>query len=121
LTSEDVRKALVLFQHSERIKTFLIVASKMVDGLRGLEGAELSGARGMFKRFLDALMAEVRMAHNITKRAEFGDVNAVLSEVSNLTGSGLVDEAVRKIAEAISMVTTCGSEALEVLRRGGLI
>jgi len=111
----------MLFQHSERVKTFLIVASKMVDGLRGLAGDELSGARGMFKRFLDALMAEVRMAHNATGREEFGDVNALLSEVSSLASSGLVDEAVRKIAEAISVVTTCGSEALDALRREGVI
>jgi len=121
LAQKDVRDALVLFQHSERIKSFLIMASKMLDGLRGLEGAELSGAKRMFKHFLDALMTEVRIAQNTTGRQEFGDVNAMLSEVSNLAHSGLLDEAVRKVAEAISVVTTCGSEAYELLKREELI
>ena len=75
----------------------------------------------MFKRFLDAIMTEVRLAQNVTKRQEFGDVNALLSEVSNLVGSGLVDEAMRKLAEGISLVATCGSDALDFLREKGLV
>ena len=118
---ESAQEAIMLFQFSERVKSFLIVASRMVDGLKGLEGAELTGARGMFKRFIDAVMAEVRLAHNATRRQEFGDVNALLSEVSNLAGSGLVDEAVRRLAEAISLTATCGSEALAFLQEKGLV
>jgi len=118
---ESARDAIMLFQFSERVKSFLIVASRMVDGLKGLEGAELTGARGMFKRFLDAVMAEVRLAQSATRRQEFGDVNALLSEVSNLAGSGLVDEAVRRLAEAISLTATCGSEALAFLQERGLV
>ena len=118
---ESAQDAIMLFQFSERVKSFLIVASRMVDGLKGLEGAELTGARGMFKRFIDAVMAEVRLAHNATRRQEFGDVNALLSEVSNLAGSGLVDEAVRRLAEAISLTATCGSEALAFLQEKGLV
>ena len=118
---KSTKEALVLFQFSERVKSFLIVASRMLDGLRGLEGAELSGAREMFKRFLDAIMTEIRLAQNATGRQEFGDVNAALSEVSNLANSGLVDEAVRKVAEAISMATTAGGEALAFLREKGLV
>ena len=117
----SVKEAIALFQFAERIKSFLIVASKMVDGLKGLEGAELSGAKDMFKRFLDAVMAEARLAMNATGRQEFGDVNALLSEASTLARSGLVDEAVRRIAEAISTVATCGGEALGFLKEKGLI
>ncbi|HDJ26620.1 MAG TPA: hypothetical protein ENF34_04825 [Candidatus Bathyarchaeota archaeon] len=118
---ESARDAIMLFQFSERVKSFLIVASRMVDGLKGLEGAELTGARGMFKHFLDAVMAEVRLAQNATRRPEFGDVNALLSEVSNLASSGLVEEAVRRLAEAISLTATCGSEALAFLQEKGLV
>jgi len=118
---ESAREAIMLFQFSERVKSFLIVASRMVDGLKGLEGAELTGARGMFKHFLDAVMAEVRLAQNATRRQEFGDVSALLSEVSNLASSGLVDEAVRRLAEAISLTATCGSEALAFLQEKGLV
>ncbi len=121
MASGETRDALILFQHSERVKAFLIMASKMVDGLKGLEGEELSGAKRMLGLFLGALMAEVRIAQNTTGRQEFGDVNAILSEVSNLASSGLVDEAVRRIAEAITIVTTCGSEAYELLRKAGLM
>ncbi len=117
----SVKEAMTLFQFSERIKAFLIVASKMVDGLKGLEGAELSGARRMFGRFLDAVMAETRLAMNATGRQEFDDVNSLLSETSNLARLGLVDEAMRMIADAISRVATCGSEALSFLRERGLL
>ena len=118
---ESAQDAIMLFQFSERVKSFLIVASRMVDGLKGLEGAELTGAKGMFKHFLDAVMAEVRLAQNATRRQEFGDVSALLSEVSNLASSGLVDEAVRRLAEAISLTATCGSEALAFLQEKGLV
>ena len=117
----SVREAMMLFQFSERIKAFLIVASKMIDGLKGLEGAELSGAKRMFGRFLDAVMAEARLAMNATGRQEFDDVGSLLSETSNLARSGLVDEALRMIADAISRVATCGSEALSFLKERGLI
>jgi len=121
LAEMGMREAITLFQFSERVKSFLIITSKMLDGLLGLEGDELKGARSMFERFLGAVMTEVRLAQNATRRQEFGDVNAMLSEVSSLARSGLIDEAVRKVAEAISLATTCGSQALAKLREEGLI
>ena len=76
-----MREMINLLKHSERIKSELIIASKMLVALEGFKGDELNGAAKMLEYYFNALLTEVGIAYNSTKNVKFKEI---LDLISNL-------------------------------------
>ncbi len=68
----ETRRPILIFQYSERIKSELIIAFELLAKMVTLEGDELSGAKKLMIRFLEALMGEIRIVQNIEKSVNSG-------------------------------------------------
>ncbi len=100
-----------LLKHSERIKSELIIGSKMLVALKGFKDAEFTGALKMLEQYFQALLTEVGIALNSTKDLRFKDI---LDLISNLNFADY-NTSMESISKAVSITTTCANEAFQTL------
>ncbi len=111
----DTKKTILIYQHAERIKSELIIASRLTAQLDLLTGQERKGAEIMMTAFLEALVGEIRIGRmgenaDYLQRAE----EKVIEAIKKLTFFG-EKEVNRCISEALSAVTTVCQRAMEEL------
>ena len=116
----DVKRAITCHQFSEKIKSELIIASRLLWTVEELKGEELEGAKKLFSSFLDALIAEINLAYTVVKMQDFEKANTKVMEIKESISLGQYQEAAKLISQAISFVTTCGHRAAETLIEKGL-
>ena len=117
----DTRKAILIFQYSERIKSELIIASGLLEKMITLEGQELKGAEKLMTSFLEAIVGEIRIAQHVEKSMNFiGAEKKILEAIGKMK---LLEhsEINRCISEALSLITTLSQRAMEVLINNRLI
>ncbi len=119
--SLDVRKAIICFQYTERIKSELIIAANLLGEIGELKGDELVGAEKLMLSLLRALQGEVRIAHNVLRMQNLEEADDKVAEVAEKVRSREYPEATRRISEAISLITTGGQQATEVLKEKGFL
>jgi len=117
----DVRKAIICFQYVERIKSELIIAAKLLGEIEGLKGDELAGANKVMLSLLEALLGEVRIAHNVLGMRDFEEASMQVGEAAGNVRSHEYSEAIKRISRAISFVTTSGQHAMQTLKVKGLL
>ena len=100
-----------LLKHSERIKSELIIGSKMLVALKSFKDDEFVGALKMLEQYFQALSTEVGIALNSTKDLRFKEI---LDLISNLNFADY-NNSMEKIAKAVSITTTCANEAFQTL------
>jgi hypothetical protein len=119
--STEIGKAIVGFQYVERVKSELIIASKMLDRLTELSGEELNGAFKIYSFFLEALEGEINIAHNVLGMKEFENAGSKVREASEKMRLNQYEEAMRLISEAISYVASSGQWAMQTLKNQNLL
>jgi len=112
----DVGKAIVCFQYVERIKSELIIAAKLLEYIIELKGDEQSGANKLFRWYLDALLGELNIAHNVVGRQDFLQASDKVTAAIEKAQAGLFEEAIRLVSEAISAVASSGQWSLQILK-----
>lgn len=118
----EVKKAVIVFNYAEKIKTSLIVASSLLDFLCGLKDeAEVAGAEKLLAAYFNALILEVHIAVNSSKIEGFRDIALKLEEVAAHLEKHSYANIYRLISEAISAATTCGNWAAQLLSKENLI
>jgi len=121
IASPELKKAVVCFQHVERIKSELIIASKLLDRISTLSGDELTGASKLYSYFLEALEGEINIARNIVGLEDFEKAGKKLGEAADKAHYFQYEEAMSLLSEAMSSITTSGQKAAEVLKEKGLL
>jgi len=116
-----LRNAIVCFQYAERIKSELIIATRLLEQLETLKDSELEGAKKLMLSFLGALESEIKMAENVSGQKNFEHVAAKVWEATEKTRANEYDAAFRCISEAISATTTSGQSALQLLKDNGVL
>jgi len=119
--SFDAKKAIICFQYTERIKSELIITANLLGEMGELQGDELVGAEKLMLSFLRALEGEIRIAHSVLGMRNFEDAGGKVKELAETVRSREYLDATRRISEAISLVTTGGQQATEVLKKKGLL
>jgi len=117
----DTRKAILIYQYSERIKSELIIASGLLAKMVALEGKELIGGEKLMTSFLEALVGEIRIAQHVERSMNFiGAEKKIMEAIGKLK---LLEhsEINRCISEALSLITTSCQGAMEVLMDKNLI
>ena len=117
----DVRGAIICFQFSERIKSELIIAAKLLGEIGELERDELAGGKKILLSFLEALLGEINLANNILKQQNIKEAGVKVEEAVERVRSDEYSEATRRVSEAISHVTTSGGRAMQMLKQKGLL
>lgn len=117
----DVRKAIICFQYVERIKSELIIATRLLGEIEELKGDELAGAEKLMSSLLEALLGEIRIAHNVLGLRNFEEAGMRVEEAAGNVRLHGYSEAVKSISRAISFITTSGQHAMQTLREKGLI
>ena len=111
----DTKKAILVYQYSERIKSELIIASGLVSTMETLDGKELKGAEKLMKSFLEALIGEIRIAQHVEKSMSFIGAEKKIMEAINKMKLLEHTEINRCISDALSLITTSCQSAMEVL------
>jgi len=119
--STDTGKAIVCFQYVERIKSELIIAAKLLEFTIDLKGDEQSGARRLFRCYLDAVMGEISIANNVVGRQDFLQAGEKVTMAIEKVQQGRFEEAIRLVSEAISAVASSGQWAMQVLKDQGFL
>ena len=117
----DTKKAILVYQCSEQIKSELIIASGLMATMAELEGDELVGARKVVISFLAALLGEIRMAQNIERSVNFIGAEKKVAEAVGLLTLLEYSRIEKCISEALSFTTTSCQGAVTVLIEHGLI
>jgi len=117
----DVRKAIICFQYVERIKSELIIAARLLGEIEELRGDELAGANKVMSSLLEALLGEVRIAHNVLGMRNFEEAGMQVEEAAGNVRSHEYTEAIKRISRAISFITTSGQHAMQTLKEKGLL
>ena len=76
----DIRDAVISFQYAERIKSGLIIASKLVDEVAAMDKEERKGAIKLLIHFMNALLGEIRIAYNASQLNFFKEAGLNLEE-----------------------------------------
>jgi len=117
----NTRKAIIIYQYAERVKSELIIASSLLTTMNGLEGNERLGAEKMMVSFLEALAGEIRIAQHVERTMNFIGAERKIMEAIGKIKLHERSEINQCISEALSLVTTCSSGAMKVLMSQQLI
>jgi hypothetical protein len=118
----EVKKAVMVFNYAEKIKTSLIVASSLLEFLGGMkEVSEAAGAEKLLLAYFNALILETNIAANASQMERFRDVASKLEEAAEQIKQHNYGNVQRLVSEAISMATTHGNWAAQVLKEKDLI
>ena len=117
----DKKKAIICFQYVERIKSELIIATKLLEKLDELEGDELAGAEKLMLSLLDALGGEVNIAHGVLGLQNFEEARTKILEAKELVLLHKYLDATSRLSGAISSVTTSGQRAMQMLKEKKLL
>jgi len=116
-----VGKAIVCFQYVERIKSELIIAAKLLEYIIELKGDEQSGANKLFGWYLDAVLGEINIAHNVVGRQDFLRAGEKVTAAIEKVRQGRFEDAIRQVSEAISAVASSGQWAMQVLKNNAFL
>ncbi|TAJ44633.1 hypothetical protein [Methanofollis fontis] len=117
----DPKTAVLQYQYGEKAKSELILASRLIAGLTGFSDADKVGGRKMLLLLLEGIRSELEFASKSTENPSFGkSIEALNGAISMVEGSN-DDEAIPKVAEAVSAATTVAQESWEALVSHGLL
>ena len=119
--TSDVREAVICFQFSERIKSELIIASRLLGEINGLKGDEFAGGKKILLSFLEALLGEINLANNILKQQNLSEAGVKVEKTMEKVRLDEYSEATRRVSEAISHITTIGGRAMQILKQRDLL
>jgi hypothetical protein len=120
-SSLNTKNTIVCFQYVERIKSELIIATKLLQELDELEGDELAGAEKLTLSFLEALTGETNIAHGVLGLRNFEEAKTKILEAKELVRLHNYPEATSLLSGAISSVTTSGQRVMQMLKEKKLL
>lgn len=121
MVTMDIPAAIRNYQFGERAKSGLIVASQLAMALPDFADQEKAGGRRMLLMLMESVRSEIQFAANSTGNTSFTKAMNALNEAISLVESNQPQQAVEKLAAAISASTTPAQEAWQVLSSHGLL
>jgi hypothetical protein len=86
-----------------------------------LKGDEQNGAAKLFRWYLESLLGEINIAHNIVGRDDFKAAGEKVTASIEKAQTGLFEETIRLISEAISSVASSGQWSMQILKDNGFL
>ncbi len=117
----DTASAVTALIQSEKIKAGLIWADLLVEQYVGMDTLSHRGAVVSLRTLLGMIGREVLLGTQLAPNPRWTDVETHLDMALVMVDSNVVAEAGFHLARAVAAVTGIAQEAMEVLRRSGLI
>ncbi|MGB9694146.1 MAG: hypothetical protein ACPLYF_04820 [Fervidobacterium sp.] len=117
----ETKKAIIVFHYAEKIKSNLIITANLLETLKDVKNEDIGGAEKLLVAYLNALIQEVNIAANASGVEGFQNVNAKLIEIVNQIKQHNYANVMTLVSEAISITTTNGNKAAEILKEKNLI
>lgn len=117
----DKKLAVSAFQYGEKAKSELMISSQLITILSGLKDAERVGGKRIVFQCLDSVRVELQFALKSTGMFEFQRATDALNSSVSLVESDEYDQAVIRIGNTISEVTTVAAKAWQDLEKYGFI
>ncbi|MHC1626188.1 MAG: hypothetical protein ACXQTG_05850 [Methanoculleaceae archaeon] len=111
----SLKTAMKIYQYAERAKSELIISSKLALSLSGFEGEEKEGGKRMLKLLMDAVGADLQLAHSVTGEDGFQIAADMLDQATGMVERMELDAASHMIGNAVSEVTTIAAGAWNIL------
>jgi len=121
MVNMDLPTAVKSYQFGERVKSELIVTSQLCQAITGFPEQERAGGKRMLLLLMEQVRSECQFAVRSTGQGEFQKAINSLNEAIALVESGQPDQAMAKIAQAVSASTTSAQLAWQVLSEHGLL
>jgi len=116
-----MKNEIIGYQFAERIKSALIISSKMLLVLETLTGNEFEGAKKVMFAFFDALSSETALAFNATGMQEFERVEETVKQAKKRIEEGDFQEAHATLGSTVSHATTACDRTMRALMEEGLM
>jgi len=120
-TLSEIKKAIICFLYTEKIKSELILAANLLETLNSMGDKDIVGAEKLMVAHLKALMGEVNFAVNASGIESFREVNVKLGNAVQQIEQHNYVNAAKLLSGAISITTTSGHQAPQTLRDKDLI
>ena len=117
----NTRQLIMTYQFSERLKSEMIIASRLLETLESIETGQKAGAEKMMVAYLEALLGEIRIAQHIDKSMNVIGAEKKIMETIGKLKLKERSKADRCISDAISLITTSCQRAMEALMAKQLI
>ena len=115
------KQAVMNYLFSERAKTNLITASKMLALVEGFKGAEKSGAKKLLTIFIESVQSELGEGYGKTGRAEFNNASGLLDNTKQFIEFDDFERATLEISKAVTECTTPAQNSWQVLYENELV
>jgi len=109
------------YQFAERLKSALIIGSKMLMVLETLKVNEFEGAKKVMLAFFDALSTETGLALNATGMNEFSLAEDKITQIRRRIEEKDFQEAHATLGVAVSHATTACDRTMRALTEKGLM
>jgi hypothetical protein len=116
-----MKNEIVSYQFAERIKSALIIGSKMLLVLEGLRGDEFEGAKKVILAFFDVLSTETALAVNATGIQDFRVAEEKITLIKRMVEEGNLREAHATLGSTVTNATTVCASAMKALTEEGLL
>ena len=120
-TMSEIQKAIVCFLYTEKMKSDLILATSLLETLKGMGDEDILGAEKLMVAYFNALIREVNIAANASGVEGFKEVNVKLEDAVQQIKQHNPVNATKLVSGVISIATTNGHQAAQALRKKAFI
>jgi len=115
------REAILLFHFADRLKSELLIASKLLTSLLQLKGQEQEGGKRLFLDYFRALEGEMGLGIALINDQDMVRVRTVLTGLTGMVDSNMFNEVQEHLTWIISTMTTYAQRAMEFLMKEKLL
>jgi len=115
------REAILLFHFADRLKSELLIASKLLTSLLQLKGQEQEGGKRLFLDYFRALEGEMGLGIALINDQDMVRVRTVLTGLTGMVDSNMFNEVQEHLTWIISTMTTYAQRAMEFLMKDKLL
>jgi hypothetical protein len=115
------REAILLFHFADRLKSELLIASKLLTSLLQLKGQEQEGGKRLFLDYFRALEGEMGLGIALINDQDMIRVRTVLTGLTGMVDSNMFNEVQEHLTWIISTMTTYAQRAMEFLMKDKLL
>jgi hypothetical protein len=118
---EKTKKNILGFMYAERLKSALIIAGQLLDGLQGLKEEERAGGLKLFTFFIKGVSGEMQLAANVMVDLNWDGLSGRLNLMEGCARLGQMEAARQELSHTLSRITTLGGRAMTSLKKEGLL
>ena len=117
----EISRAIMSFSQSEKIKAGLIWTSQVIELLRGVPESEKKGVERVAGTLLGMVGHEVDLARTVAGQEGWDEISSFIEKAGVMIHSGVGQEAMPHISQALSRATTIGHRSMTLLKEKSLL